>query len=365
MTVVFAWVLASAPAVRAATKTANVTLPATTKATFSMSGSVKRQGTLTNVAGVFVSASAFSVPVGTITSGYATTDTNGTWTIHGLVSGQYRVSYQPSSITGLLSSYWNGAGPNNNNLTTASAVTIGTANKTGVNTRLRWAQKISGTVTEIDGTTPIAGVTVSAGFSETVTDAAGAYTISGLAPGTHALKVQPSSEQPYQGGCYWTGAPLYKFSSNCVNKTTHHGRAGQDRHQHPPARRVHDHGLREEPLQRPDRGGVRGRGSADPDELDDGSSAETDATGKFVLKGLNPGAYRLFESAPFGSMYLAGWYLATDADQPVHACSRDQSTSNVSVSANVTLPGAIRPPTASASAARSPRQAARDCRAPA
>ncbi len=219
MTVVFAWVLASAPAVSAATKTANVTLPVTTKTTYSMSGNVKRQGTLANVAGVFVYASAFTFP-GVITSGSATTDASGNWTIKGLVSGQYRVYYSPPSSTQLLFSYWNSTAPNYNSLTTGSAVTIGTANKTGVNTRLRVGQKISGKVTKIDGTTPIAGVTVSAGYSSTVTNAAGAYTIAGLQPGTYALSVQPSEEQPYQGGCYWTGAPLYKFSSNCVNKTT-------------------------------------------------------------------------------------------------------------------------------------------------
>ncbi len=300
LAIVSAWTIAATQVAFASTKTANVTLPVTTKTIHSMSGNVKRQGTLANVAGVFVYASAFTYPGGPVTSGYATTNASGNWTIPKLVSGQYRVYYSAPSDANLLFSYWNATGPNYNNLSTASAVTIGTANKTGVNTRLQVGQTIAGKITKIDGTTGIPDVNVSAygpGSGSAQTDASGNYLIKGLRPGSYTIQVNPQEEDPYQGGCYWTGAPLYKFSSNCAshtaltvapNKTGINIRL-------PGAFMI--------------TGFLKNRSnvaipfadiSADqvsPNQWYDSSSAQTDGTGKFVLKGLNPGQYQIAESA--------------------------------------------------------------------
>src|SRR5207244_7688796 len=52
--------------------------------------------------------------------------------------------------------------------------------------------QLSGTVTDGSTSKPIAGATVSAGTANTVTDAGGAYTISGLAPGTYTATATAS-----------------------------------------------------------------------------------------------------------------------------------------------------------------------------
>src|SRR5207237_9681045 len=52
--------------------------------------------------------------------------------------------------------------------------------------------QLSGTVTDASTSKPIAGATVSAGSGSAVTDAGGAYAISGLAPGTYTATASAS-----------------------------------------------------------------------------------------------------------------------------------------------------------------------------
>jgi hypothetical protein len=112
----------------------------------------------------------------------ATTDSFGNYTVGGLPSGNYTVSFSDPAgnyATEYFNnvSSWNSANP--------VEVTQGQT-RSGINASLAIAGKISGRVTGPDGATPLAGISVSASNSisgsSAMTDASGNYTIGGLLP---------------------------------------------------------------------------------------------------------------------------------------------------------------------------------------
>src|SRR5438445_8391843 len=166
---------ATASASGYASQGASVTLTAgnTTTQNFALApnpgtitGTVTDAGTAAPIAGATVSYSG----------GSTTSDGSGAYTLANVAEGSYTVT---ASATGYASQ--------------SRTVTVGpgaTATQnfalTGQTTRL------SGTVTDASTGKPIAGATVSAGSGSAVTDAGGAYAISGLAPGTYTATASAS-----------------------------------------------------------------------------------------------------------------------------------------------------------------------------
>lgn len=342
LVLVTACLLATAPLATAANATGiNVNLPVTTKTTYSITGTVKRQTGLTVVAGVEVYASGTSY-------GTATTNASGVYTVTHLLPGSYILSFDPPSGSNLLGGYRSGSGPNyySAGYGGAVAVTITSANLTGKNINLPNGFRISGKVTKVDGTTAIANVAVdvdgSGGSFSTTTNSSGNYTVSGLAAGSYTLTFEAPYGTTYQSGCYWTGSATNRFSPNCLSKTavviTTADRTGINVRL---------------PLGFTISGYVKNRSGvaiagavvstdATASTAIDYDSATTDATGRYIIRGVTPGSYQIDVMAPYGTMYLDGFYRAADATN--HWTLDDSAATAVAVSGNVALP-LIRPAT--------------------
>lgn len=119
----------------------------------------------------------------------ASTDANGNYTIAGVPAGNYNVLYDSSGV--YLTQYFSGAA----DVSGATAVTVNVgAIAQNVNASLVQPGAITGTVMEMDGTTPISGIMVSlydtAGTYlnlATSTDASGIYTFNNLQPGSYKV----------------------------------------------------------------------------------------------------------------------------------------------------------------------------------
>jgi len=125
--------------------------------------------------------------------GYATTNTNGEYTIAGLAPGSYTVEFSPTPEGGLnfVTQYYNGKTSRAaaNEVKVVQGATTGT-----INAQLRVGGEILGTVTDAWTHAPVAGVYVFAlrpggGFAGVAsTNASGEYTIVGLATGSYKIE---------------------------------------------------------------------------------------------------------------------------------------------------------------------------------
>ena len=166
-------------------------------------------GTVTRAAG--------GAPVGGVsiwaqgTAGYrsATSNPDGTYTVGGLPTGSYTVSFSPSSD--LVAQDWNNK-PSGSGMADSVAVTLGKT-ASGINAALVAAGSISGVVTRASDGQPVEGVSVQAvlPFSSGLqtsfyaqTDATGTYTIAGLAAGTYTVNFGGSGDLMGQS---WNNKP--------------------------------------------------------------------------------------------------------------------------------------------------------------
>src|SRR5690606_5720574 len=110
---------------------------------------------------------------------------DGSYAIHGLATGDYRVRAQGD---GYAFEFYNDAGQNGDNATIVTVVAGATVS--GIDFALEPGGSISGMVTAADGTTPLANmrVDIDGVWAGTCTDAIGHYTISSL-PLNQPLKV--------------------------------------------------------------------------------------------------------------------------------------------------------------------------------
>ena len=121
-----------------------------------------------------------------------TADAGGAYTLTGLVTGSYDVEFEPVGSQPYLAQYYSGAATVSG--ATAVSVTDGQTSG-GIDAAMSTGSGIEGTVTS--GGQPAAGVDVTvfgssgsaAGYG--LTDAAGAYTVTGLTPGTYTVEFLP------------------------------------------------------------------------------------------------------------------------------------------------------------------------------
>ncbi|NQX33806.1 carboxypeptidase-like regulatory domain-containing protein [Herbiconiux sp. VKM Ac-2851] len=162
----------------------------------SISGVVRNAGTGAVIPNTFVSASQRN---GTGFWGYTYTDAQGAYRIDSVPTGDYVLSFQnqPSYVN----EYWN----DTTDFLSATLLRVDGSDVTGIDAGLVRTGAVSGTVTDASTGRPLAGVSVQARpksgsytFGQTaVTDAAGAYRITGVAPGATTLSFDASAESAY------------------------------------------------------------------------------------------------------------------------------------------------------------------------
>jgi thermitase len=118
------------------------------------------------------SVTGLPVPGATVSAGSASTTStaSGAYSLPNLWAGTYTVSASAAAY-----------------LTTQKSVSLSTGTTTANFALVPYVGTISGTVTDWSTGLPIAGAAVTTGTSTASTDSAGAYTLAGLAPGSHAL----------------------------------------------------------------------------------------------------------------------------------------------------------------------------------
>ncbi|HUA03960.1 MAG TPA: carboxypeptidase regulatory-like domain-containing protein [Solirubrobacteraceae bacterium] len=125
----------------------------------------------------------------------ATADAGGAYTLTGLVTGNYYVEFQPAGSQPYLPQYYSGAATLSGS--TFVAVTDGTTTS-GIDAAMTSGSGIAGTVTSGGQPVPDVNITVFNSSGSAVgyggTDAAGAYTVTGLAAGTYTVEFTPTSD---------------------------------------------------------------------------------------------------------------------------------------------------------------------------
>ena len=253
------------------------------------------------------------------------TDSNGNYTITGLVPGSYRVQISAWE-QGLTTQFYN----NTTDWNAATSVSVQSGGTTAnINFTMATGGSISGSIMESDGTTPVANAWVWAdsydccsGGNGASTDANGDYTISGLGADDYRVQVNP---EPGQG-----------LISEFYDDTTDWGMAA----------RVSVTASVDTPninFQLGSGGSVSGTVTADVGGAPvanawvwaetfnccGGNGAPTNADGTFLISGLAPGDYRIGVHIDDSSAGLAGEYYM-DSDW--------NGADSVSVTAGATTP---------------------------
>ncbi len=213
-------------------------------------------------------------------TGRATTGADGSYVVHALPDGTYRLHVDPPAEGNYLEQ-WYGSASSDPDGIDAAPIEISGADVAGIDVTLEAGVTMSGTIRDSDGH-PIAGLDVAANGDVgrgAISDDSGAYTIGGLRPGTYSLWVAPPDGSDFVYGPVVDGVvglPEDDPSPTDVGPT---GVSGLDI--------VARRGFRMTGKVTWARGGqieVRASGPS-------GGTALTDATGHFVIHGLLPGEY--------------------------------------------------------------------------
>ena len=327
------------PAAAASATGVNFTLPAVTKTTYSISGTV-RNTSLALEPNVEVTASCTTCTSYSFTYGSAYTNASGVYTISHLLPASYTLRFDPPRATNLQHGYRNVTGPTDFSVSTPVVVKIVSASLTGENIRLPAGYKISGTVHRSNGTTAIANVEVGAngtnGGDSTTTNSAGNYTLMGLSPGSYEVGFGHDPASDNQTGCWYTGVAA-KFSASCALHTNVVISSANVTGISPKiwsALKITGYVKT--------RASVAVVGAYVLVEGPDYGSAMTDATGKYTISGLNPGKYTVEVDGVNGTRVLDGYYNVT---APYYWTKLTASASSVTISTPVTTLATIEPAT--------------------
>ena len=185
-----------------ATATVSVTAGQSTTENMKLQTGSTVSGTVTNVATNQPVSGAEIYLSSTGYDGYATTSSNGTYSVIGLPSGSYTAEF-------LATDYATQWYQNETSQAAANAITVGTATtSTGINAALVPAASISGTVTDDTTNQPVGEITVEAFQGSTLVGSAltqsnGTYTVLDLAPGSYTVEFAPQGYGSQYATQWW------------------------------------------------------------------------------------------------------------------------------------------------------------------
>ena len=164
-----------------------------------IAGTVTDATTHQTLAGISVYAS------GSNGYGYATTSADGTYTIGGLSSGAYTVSFSTNGAASYLTQYYNGRSDS----TSADEVTVSDGQATtAINAAMQPGGAISGTVSDAQSGKPLSGASVTVYdasgdyVASTATASGGSYIVGGLASGSYRVGFETANESAYLSSFY-------------------------------------------------------------------------------------------------------------------------------------------------------------------
>ena len=202
-----------------------------------------------------------------------------------------------------------------------TAPNVSAANATNINVQLPTGYSIAGTIRDSAGALladadVYAIGTVSYGYGST--DAAGKYKMIGLAPGAYVIQVAPPNGKNLVDG-YYTTANANHFTAvytSATKVTVSPNKTGIDV---------------KLPAGFTISGTVTTTAGAPLANAQVGAvgpsydSVSTSSTGKFTLRGLRAGSYKLTVSGPGGTNYLRGWYSTANSNHFVVASASSTS----------------------------------------
>jgi hypothetical protein len=273
---------------------------------------------------------------------FASTDSNGNFTLTGISAGTYSLHFSPPFNSGnYLQQWWN----DQPTQATATTITIGAAqNLTGYNAVLSVGASISGTVTGADTGLGLPGGYVQAlqsgnpvGFANV--SSTGTYDVSGLEPGSYILQFVPANGTNYVGQ-YWNDA------STAATATPITVSAGDVDTGYNAALAVG--ATVSGTVTTVDAAGV-GLAGASVTAVDSSDSyvagTTTDTNGNYSIVGLATGSYRIQFQAPYGDSHASQFWknAATFGKATAVAVSATTVTSgiNASLTAGATISGTV------------------------
>ena len=263
---------------------------------FSISGKILTSGGAP-ISGAFVFARSSTY------SGGATTSATGVFSIKGLAAGTYKLQILSPGNSAYLGGYYTSSGASHYTAAAASASGLKVGpNKTGINVKLPLGFTISGTITD-EASTPIQGVVVGANAKSATTDAAGHYTIRGLAKGSYRLSLTPPDGQNFQTG-WWASGPADHFAAARASASlVAVGPSKANVNAKLPAGLTISGTITG--LPGPVNLAFAGVTATDANMT---ASATTAADGTYTISGLSPGSYVVHVDPGFGGLYVAGYY---------------------------------------------------------
>lgn len=274
--------------------------------------------------------------------GFASTDSQGNFTISGLGAGQYTLQFSPPlDATAYLPQWWQNQSEQQN----AQTITVGAAQTlTGYNAVLQLGASISGSVIGADTSAALPGSSVQAlssdgpsGFATVGAD--GSYKINQLVPGTYTVQFNPAQNTNYLTQ-YWNNQPT---EAKAVPVTVAAGGAlgGIDA-------TLAVGGTVSGSVTTIEAPGV-GLAGAAAYAVDSGNNyvlgSTTDADGNYSIVGLAPGAYRIQFQPPYGDSHASQfWKHATTFDKgtPITVGANTAATGiNATLTQGSTISGTV------------------------
>jgi hypothetical protein len=270
---------------------------------YSIAGSIK------TTAAVAITG-ATVIATGTAGSGVATTSSTGAYAVKGLAAGTYKLMIYAPTTANLVDGWYTTANANHHTVAAASAsgIVVGPS-KTGINVAMPAGYTIAGKLTNTAGVA-LAGASVSASgvsFDTAVTDGAGNYKLKGLAAGSYTLLLAGPAGSNYLHGVYTTAnANRFTVATASATKVAVGPSKTGINAKIPTGYSIS--GIVTSPSGTP-LANVAVAASA----AGYAASATTDATGKYTVKGLAAGTYKL-AYAPGNVAVVEGFYTTANAN---------------------------------------------------
>jgi hypothetical protein len=244
---------------------------------------------------------------------FASTDSQGNFTIQGIGAGTYSLEFSPPfNSTTYVPQWWQ----NQSEQANAQTITIGAGQTlTGYNAVLPFGASISGTVVGADTSAGLAGASVQAiqsggptGFATVAAD--GSYTLEGLVPGSYTIEFSPAYNTNFLAQ-YWNDKPTAATADTItvaggealtgINATLAVGGTVSGT---------------VTTIETPETGLENATAYAVDSTDTYVQGVATDADGNYSIVGLSPGTYRIQFQPPYGDSHATQyWNQATTFDK--------------------------------------------------